>query len=66
MLEWVGPIIASTYAWAFRITLPGAFFNGDSPGIQGPGEVTVDYGYEWKYDGTNNPTITLMSTDTAL
>lgn len=67
VLEWAGPIIASTsYAWGFRITLPGVFFGGDSPGIQGPGEVTVDYGYEWKYDGTNTPTIMMMSTDTEL
>lgn len=66
VLEWVGPIIASTYAWAFRISLPGTFFNGDSPGISGPDAVQVDYGYEWKFDGTNLPSITLMSTDVAL
>lgn len=66
VLEWVGPIIASTYAWKFAITLPGVFFNGDAPSVDGPKETTVDYGYEWKYDGTNLPKIELMSTDATL
>lgn len=66
VLEWVGPIIASTYAWTFRITLPGVFFTGDSPAISGRETVVVDYGYEWKYDGTNMPKLELISTDTTL
>lgn len=64
--EFVGPIIVSTYAWALRFTLPGIALSGDSPSVGGPGEITVDYGWDWKYDGTNAPTVTLMSTDTAL
>lgn len=66
VLEWVGPIIAATHNWRLAITLPGVFFNGSSPAIQGPDVVRVDYGYEWKYDGSNTPAITLMSTDTTL
>jgi len=64
--EFVGPIIAAANAWALRFTIPGIILTGDSPGVGGPGEITVQYGWEWRYDGTNSPTITLMSTDTAL
>lgn len=66
VLQWEGPVIASTYKWALAITLPGVFFDGENPAIAGPDVVTVDYGYTWKYDGTNLPKITLMTTDTAL
>ena len=64
--EFVGPIIASTHAWALRFTLPGVSITGESPSVGGPGEITVDYGWDWKFDGTNLPVVTLMSTDTAL
>lgn len=64
--EFVGPIIAATHAWTLRFTIPGIIITGDSPGIGGPGEITVDYGWEWRYDGTNQPIVTVMSTDTTL
>lgn len=63
VLEWVGPLIAATHYETFRIVLPGVFFTGDTPSIQGRDVVTVDYGFEWKFDGTNLPKIEYMSTD---
>ena len=64
--EFVGPIIAATHAWTLRFTVPGVYIGGESPGVSGPGEITPDYSFDWKYDGTNAPRITLMSTDTTL
>lgn len=66
VLSWTGPIIASTHAWDLTFKLPGVFFNSSNPGIAGPDVATVDYGFDWKYDGTNVPVATLMSTDIAL
>lgn len=63
VFEWVGAIIASTYAETFRITLPGVFFNGDTPAVQSRDVVTVDYGFDWKYDGSNLPKIEYISAD---
>ena len=63
VLKWTGALIASTYYEDLEICLPGAFFTGDAPSIQGADVVTVDYGFEWKYDGTNLPYIKYMSTD---
>ena len=64
--EWTGPIIASTYAWDLEFKFPGVFFNNTNPSINGPDVVTVDYGFDWKYNGTNMPVATLMTTDAAL
>lgn len=66
VLEWVGPIIASTYARTFRVVLPGVYFGGDSPAVDGRDVVTVDYSFDWKFDGTNLPKIEYMTTDTSL
>lgn len=63
VLKWTGALIASTYYEDIEICLPGVFFTGDAPSISGADVVTVDYGFEWKYDGTNLPYIKYMSTD---
>lgn len=63
VFKWTGALIASTYYEDIEICLPGVFFTGDAPSIQGADVVTVDYGFEWKYDGTNLPYIKYMSTD---
>lgn len=66
VFSWTGPIIASTHAWDLTFKFPGTFFNLAAPAISGPDVVTVDYGFEWKFDGSNLPVATLMSTDIAL
>ena len=53
VFKWTGALIASTYYYDLEICLPGVFFTGDSPSISGPDVPQVDYGFEWKYDGTN-------------
>jgi hypothetical protein len=63
VLKWTGALIASTYYEDLEICLPGVFFTGDAPSISGADVVTADYGFEWKYDGTNLPYIKYMSTD---
>lgn len=63
VFKWTGALIAATYYEDIEICLPGVFFTGDAPSIQGADVVTVDYGFEWKYDGTNLPYIKYMSAD---
>lgn len=64
VVEWVGPIIASTFAYAFRFKLPQTFFTGDTPMLDGPDVVNVKVPFESKYDGTNAAVIAeYMSTD---
>lgn len=66
VLEWVGPLIASTFFETFRITVPGIYLTADSANADGPDVVKTDYEFEWKHDGTNLPVITYMSTDVTL
>jgi hypothetical protein len=67
VLEWVGPIIASTFAYTMRFKLPQTFFTGDTPGVDGPDVVGQSIPFECKYDGTNGAVIAeYMSTDTAV
>lgn len=63
VLKWTGALIAATYYEDLEICLPGVFFTGDAPSISGADVVTADYGFEWKYDGTNLPYIKYISTD---
>ncbi len=63
VLKWTGALIAGSYYEDLEICLPGVFFTGDAPSISGADVVTADYGFEWKYDGTNLPYIKYMSTD---
>jgi hypothetical protein len=61
VFKWTGALIAATYYYDLEICLPGVFFTGDSPSISGPDVPQVDYGFDWKYDGTNLPYIKYMS-----
>jgi len=63
VFKWTGALIASTYYYDLEICLPGVYFTGDAPAVQGADVLTVDYGYEWKYDGTNLPYIKYVSID---
>lgn len=62
VLKWTGAQISGASYYDLEIGLPGVFFTGDTPSIAGADVVTVDYGFEWKYDGTNLPYIKYMST----
>lgn len=67
VVEWVGPIIASTYAYTLRFKLPQVFLNGDTPSVDGPDVVKGTFPWVAQYDGTN-PVVTVeyMSTDTTV
>ena len=65
--EFVGPIIASTYAYTFRISLAKVYFGGDVPGVSGPSVVGGSIPFTAFLDVTNGyGSIQYMSTDTAL
>lgn len=67
VLEWTGPIIASTYAKRFTIKLPATFFTGDTPVVDSADVTDVSVPFEVQLDGTN-PLVTCeyMSVDTAI
>lgn len=67
VIEFTGPIIASTYAETIRFSIPATFLNGDTPGITGPDVVQTAFPFRAYYD-LANPAITCeyMSSDVAL
>lgn len=65
--EFVGPIIAATYAYTFRIKLPQCFLDGDTPTVDGPDVISGDFPFVVQNDGTNPiATIEYMTTDTTV
>ncbi|MFF7290736.1 phage tail tube protein [Streptomyces griseorubiginosus] len=64
--EFIGPIIASTYAETFRITLPAVRFDEGPPVVDGFGVVKPTFNFTGLYDGTNQPKIEYISTDVTL
>ncbi|WP_030764738.1 phage tail tube protein [Streptomyces sp. NRRL F-2664] len=66
VLEWVGPLIASTYYETFRITLPAIKIDEAPPQIDGFEVVKPSYQFTALYDGTNQPVIHYISVDTAV
>lgn len=67
VLEWVGPLIASTYYQTFRLKLPMAFFDGDTPNLDGPDVVSGSFGFTGQFDATNAAVIAeYVSTDVAV
>lgn len=68
-LDWVftGPEIESPYDELFRVRVPMAFFDGETPTVGGPGVVTTTFPFVAQLDGTNPlAEIETISTDTAL
>jgi hypothetical protein len=66
VLEFLGPIIASTYPETFRITLPAVKFDEAPPVVDGFGVIKPTLSFTGLYDGTNQPKIEYMSTDVTL
>lgn len=67
ILEFVGPVIESTYFETFRITLPACFLDDEGPAVDGPDIVKSSLKYSVLNDGTNAPaTIEIISTDTTI
>lgn len=65
--EWVGPIIASTFAYTFRLAMPRCYLTGPFPPLDGPSVVSGEYGFVALDNDSAEPiTATYISTDTAL
>ncbi|MFH8627753.1 phage tail tube protein [Streptomyces vietnamensis] len=64
--EFIGPIIASTYAETFRIKLPAVKVDDAPPTVDGYGVVRSTFNFTALYDGTNQAVIEYMSTDVSL
>ncbi|MFF9285393.1 phage tail tube protein [Streptomyces griseosporeus] len=64
--EFVGPIIQSTYAETFRITLPAVKLDEGPPVVDGFGIIKPTFNFTGLFDGTNQPKIEYMSTDTTV
>jgi len=65
--EWVGPVIASTYRYTLRITLPRCYLSGPLPPLDGPSVVSGEFGFTALDNDSAEPvTVTYISTDTAL
>ncbi|WP_420034704.1 phage tail tube protein [Streptomyces sp. cg28] len=64
--EFLGPIIASTYVETFRIKLPVIKIDEAPPTVEGFEVVKPTISFTGLFDGTNQPSIEYMSTDTTL
>jgi hypothetical protein len=66
--EFVGTSLGGTpeIFETFRITLPGCFFDGDTPTLDGPDIISGSFPFVWQHDGTTYPKIEYISTDTTL
>lgn len=63
--EWVGPIIASTYANTFRMKMPKCYLDGDTQVLDGPDVISGSFPFVAQFDGTNAAAILeYISTDT--
>jgi len=67
VLEFTGPLIASTFFEKLTITVPEVHLTGDTPTVGGPGLITYDLPFEAAFDGTLSPiTLALTTTDVAV
>jgi hypothetical protein len=66
VVEFVGPLIASTYYETFRIKLPAIKVDDAPPTVDGYGVVKPTFNFTALFDGTNQVAIEYMSTDTTV
>lgn len=64
--EFVGPTIETTYKETFRVVLPAIRLDEGPPVVDGYGVVKPSFNFVGLYDGSNQPRIEYISTDTAL
>jgi hypothetical protein len=68
--EFIGPIIATTFPYTFRLTLPAIYFDTDTPSADGPDVITTDFDYTAYVDLAQTITALALceyqSTDTVL
>lgn len=66
VIEFTGPVITATTAETFRFKIPGVLFEPATQGWDGPAELTNDWSFKAAYDGTNVPTLEIISTETTI
>jgi len=67
VITFVGPLIASTYYETFTITIPSVVFpSPESFDVADRNVLNATFNWEWRFDGTNLPTIAYTTTDTTL
>jgi len=66
VIEHVGALIVSTGYHTLRFTVPGVKFEQGTQNVDGVGELTNTWNFTWAYDGTNQPKIEYITTDTAV
>jgi len=62
----VGALIGATKSETFEFKIPGCRLDGDTPGLDGPDMISGDFTFQALFDGTNLPSITIISTETTL
>lgn len=63
VVEFIGPIIASTFAETFRLKLPAIKFDDAPPTVEGFDVIRPTFNFTALYDGTNPVAVEYMSTD---
>lgn len=66
VLEHVGAVITGTYTQLHRLTIPSIVFDPNTQNVDGLGELTTSWAFNWVDDGTNSPTLTYVTTDTSI
>jgi hypothetical protein len=61
-----GDNIASSFDRLFQVTIPGVHIEGPGQNNDGYDVPRNQWNYTWKYDGTNLPTIYIISTETTV
>lgn len=67
VIEFVGSVAISGANFpTWRLTLPSITFDPDTQEVDGRGSLSKSWSFTWRFDGTNQPTIALVTTDTTL
>ena len=66
VIEHVGAQIVSTGYYTIRFTVPGVKFEQSTQNVDGVAELTNSWAFTWAYDGTNQPKIEYITTDTTV
>jgi len=64
--EFTGALITGSHYKSLKMTLPGIYLEPSAQDVPGRSELTTDWSFTWRYDGTNLPSIVSVTTDTAL
>jgi hypothetical protein len=65
VFDWVGPIIATTFAYELKLTMPACRLDGPKPVTKGPGILDADTPFTVLNDGTDEPITCLLRTTDA-